>query len=251
MGWGLELDWIDLGGLPLGIVDAVRGPPPRQGLAAPTTTPRSARGCARSSRSAASTTGPRSSGRSPSGGRGSGVRRGGRRDASGVEARPTGRRRFSSTTGTRTPSATSIEALRRCQAYHAADPSLRISLVLNGASPTELATCVPFVERAFAVPYSSFGAEDGDPRRALRGVPRDWDHVVHHPASIDPEQQRFEGLQALLRGRAAALPRSPERGCHRRRRRLPTRRTRSCASTCRTRRESRPHVSSAGGRRSR
>ena len=88
-----------------------------------------------------------------------------------------------------------VEALRRCQAYHAADPLLRISLVLNGASPTELATCVPCVERAFPVPYSSFGAEDGDPRRALRGVPRDWDHVVHHPASIDPEQQRFEGLR--------------------------------------------------------
>jgi len=88
-----------------------------------------------------------------------------------------------------------IEALRRCQAYHAADPSLRVSLVLNGASPTELASCVPFVEQAFAVPYSSFGPSREDPRKALRGVPRDWDHVVHHPASVDPEQQRFVGLQ--------------------------------------------------------
>jgi hypothetical protein len=92
-----------------------------------------------------------------------------------------------------------IEALRRCQAYHAADPSLRISLVLNGASPTELASCVPFVERAYAVPYSSFGASGDDPRRALRGVPRDWDQVVHHPASVDPEQARFEGLQRYYR----------------------------------------------------
>ena len=88
-----------------------------------------------------------------------------------------------------------IEALRRCQAYHAGDPSLRISLVLNGASPTELASCVPFVERTYAVPYASFGAPGDDPRKALRGVPREWDHVAHHPASVEPEQQRFEGLQ--------------------------------------------------------
>jgi hypothetical protein len=88
-----------------------------------------------------------------------------------------------------------IEALRRCQAYHAADPSLRISLVLNGASPVELASCAPFVERAYAVPYTGFGTPDGDPRTALRGVPRRWDHVVHHPASIDPGQSRYEGLR--------------------------------------------------------
>lgn len=88
-----------------------------------------------------------------------------------------------------------IEALRRCQAYHAADPTLRISLVLNGASPTDLATCVPFVERVYAVPYTSFGRPAGNPKAALRGVPRRWDYVVHHPASVDPEQQRFAGLK--------------------------------------------------------
>ena len=88
-----------------------------------------------------------------------------------------------------------IEALRRCQGYHACDPALRISLVLNGASPTELAGFVPFVERAFAIPYTSFGAIEGDPRGALRGVPRDWDHVVHHPAATDPFEARFEGLR--------------------------------------------------------
>jgi hypothetical protein len=88
-----------------------------------------------------------------------------------------------------------IEALRRCQAYHAADPTLRISLVLNGASPVELASCVPFVERAYGVPYTSFGIADGNPKAALRGVPRLWDHVVHHPAAIDPGQSRYEGLR--------------------------------------------------------
>ena len=88
-----------------------------------------------------------------------------------------------------------IEALRRCQGYHVQDPELRIALVLNRASPTELATCAPFVSEIFGVPYTSFGAPVGSPRRALRRVPRDWDHVVHHPAATDPAEQRFEGLQ--------------------------------------------------------
>jgi hypothetical protein len=88
-----------------------------------------------------------------------------------------------------------IEALRRCQAYHAADPSLRISLVLNGASPVELASCVPFVERVYPVPYTSFGTPEGNPKAALRGVPRRWDHVARHPASVEEWHDRFEGLR--------------------------------------------------------
>lgn len=88
-----------------------------------------------------------------------------------------------------------IEALRHCQGYHACDPELRVHLVLNGAAPVELAGCVPFVERAYAIPYTSFGPVEGDPRAALRGVPRDWDHVVHHPSTLDPEEDRFAGLR--------------------------------------------------------
>jgi hypothetical protein len=88
-----------------------------------------------------------------------------------------------------------IEALRRCQGYHACDPVLRPSLVLNGASPVELVLCAPFVDQAFAVSYTSFGAPAGDPKRALRRIPRDWDYVLHHPAAGDPEEVRFEGLQ--------------------------------------------------------
>ena len=88
-----------------------------------------------------------------------------------------------------------IEALRRCQGYSACNPDLRVSLVLNGASPTELAPCAPFVTEAFAVPYTSFGVPVGSPRRALRRIPRNWDHVVHHPAATDPAQLRFEGLR--------------------------------------------------------
>ena len=88
-----------------------------------------------------------------------------------------------------------IEALRRCQGYYACDPSLRIALVLNGAAPLELARCAPFVAEAYGVPYTNFGTPGGSPRRALRAVPRDWDYVVHHPAATDPAQVRFEGLR--------------------------------------------------------
>jgi hypothetical protein len=91
-----------------------------------------------------------------------------------------------------------IEALRRCQGYHAADPAVRPSLVLNGASPAELAGCVPFVAGVFAVPYTSFGKAEGRPRSALRGVPRDWDYVLRHPFSTDPDHARFEGFQAYV-----------------------------------------------------
>ena len=88
-----------------------------------------------------------------------------------------------------------IEALRRCQGYHACDPELRIALVLNRASPTELAACAPFVSEVYGVPYTSFGVPVGSPRRALQRVPRDWDFVVHHPGATDPADQRFEGLR--------------------------------------------------------
>jgi hypothetical protein len=88
-----------------------------------------------------------------------------------------------------------VEALRRCQGYHAGDPDLRIALVLNRASPTELAACAPFVSEVYGVPYTSFGVPVGSPRRALRRVPRDWEFVVHHPAATDPEEYRFEGLR--------------------------------------------------------
>ena len=99
-----------------------------------------------------------------------------------------------------------VEALRRCLGYHAADPQLRISLVLNGASPIELASCAPFVESVFAVPYTSFGRPEGRPRAALGGIPRDWDYVVHHPAAFDPAAGTLRRAEALLRGLRASLP---------------------------------------------
>jgi hypothetical protein len=88
-----------------------------------------------------------------------------------------------------------VEALRVCLGYKAADPSLRISLVLNGASPMELIRAAPFVERAYAVRFTSFGAVEGSPSRALRRIPRDWDHVAHHHASADAGHDGFAGLR--------------------------------------------------------
>jgi hypothetical protein len=88
-----------------------------------------------------------------------------------------------------------IEALRRCQGYHACDPTLRLGLVLNAASPVELVRCAPFVHDVFPVGYTSFGTPDGDPRAALARIPREWDYVLRHPATLDPDQVRFEGLR--------------------------------------------------------
>ena len=88
-----------------------------------------------------------------------------------------------------------IEALRVCHGYHACDPALPIALVLNGAAPTELVSCAPFVRETFAVPYTSFGTPVGDPRRALARVPREWEYVVHHPAATDAAEARFAGLR--------------------------------------------------------
>ena len=150
----------------------------------------------RSSPNGASTTGARSSARLRPGGRGSADHRGSPDDGS-----PGGRTRPAASTDLLVDHWYShavghvIEALRRCQGYAACDPELRISLVLNGASPTELAPCAPFVAETFGVPYTSFGVPVGSPRRALRRIPRDWDHVVHHPAATDPAQLRFEGLR--------------------------------------------------------
>ncbi len=88
-----------------------------------------------------------------------------------------------------------IEALRRCQGYHACDPTLQISLVLNASSPHELVGCAPFVHEVFAVPYTGFGSPDRNPRAALRPIPRDWDYVLHHPCTSDPNEARYEGLR--------------------------------------------------------
>jgi hypothetical protein len=88
--------------------------------------------------------------------------------------------------------------LRICLGYHAADPSLRIGLLLNGATPAELADCCPFIERSYAVEYVDFLGRVGDPDAALAGVPPEWDYVVDNWRAHEPEQLRFEGVRLFF-----------------------------------------------------
>ncbi len=88
-----------------------------------------------------------------------------------------------------------VEALRYCLGYHRADPSRRISLLLNGATATELAGLCPFVERTYAVPYTDLLGRWGHAEASLGGVPRAWDDVVEDGRARQPWQlDAFPGL---------------------------------------------------------
>ena len=126
-----------------------------------------------------------------------------------------------------------IEALRRCQAYHACDPALRVALVLNGASPLELARCATFVDEVFGVPYTSFGRVEGISRRALRCDPTRLG-LRRPPPGVRRRLARAPVRQAspLLRGGEETLPgadRDRDRRAPRRRRTSPGS---ACASSC-------------------
>jgi hypothetical protein len=92
-----------------------------------------------------------------------------------------------------------IEALRYALGYHRASPDLRISLVLNGRAPTELADLVPYVETTYAIGGSlDFDfLHGGDARQAIAHIPRDWDYVV------DDARRDYPGLRAMFPGMAA------------------------------------------------
>ncbi len=88
-----------------------------------------------------------------------------------------------------------IEALRRCLGYRAANPRARIALVLNEATPVELASCCRFIDEVYPVPFTDFLDERSDAGAALAGVPRDWDYVVENHRVADPGHQRFAGFR--------------------------------------------------------
>jgi hypothetical protein len=89
-----------------------------------------------------------------------------------------------------------IEALRYCLGYHHADPSLEINLLLNGATPSELAELCPFIRRTYAVAFTGFLDAATDPEPALRAVPREWDYVVDDHRGREPEQlANYAGLR--------------------------------------------------------
>src|SRR5262249_20817480 len=65
-----------------------------------------------------------------------------------------------------------IEALRYALAYHAADPSREIGVLLPSNSPWELAAFCPFVHGVYAV-----SPRLSDLPGSLEGVPRAWDDL--------------------------------------------------------------------------
>jgi hypothetical protein len=89
-----------------------------------------------------------------------------------------------------------IEALRYCLGYHRADPSMYISLLLNGATPTELADLCPFIHRTYSVGFTGFRDAVTDPAPAVRDISREWDYVVDDHRSRQPDQlANYAGLR--------------------------------------------------------
>jgi hypothetical protein len=88
-----------------------------------------------------------------------------------------------------------VEALHRCHGYHAADPSLEISLVLNAESPVRLAEFCPFVAAAYGVAHP-FVESCADSMSRLAGVPRHWDWILDDPRRRQELQLRkFPGMR--------------------------------------------------------
>jgi len=91
-----------------------------------------------------------------------------------------------------------VEGLRYALGYHAANPDWKVSLLLNAATPTELAGCCPFVERVYAVPFNDFVHLTADPAAALAAVPRRWDYVVQNHRVREASHDRFAGFRAFF-----------------------------------------------------
>ncbi len=90
-----------------------------------------------------------------------------------------------------------IEALRRCQGYHACDPTLR-----PRARPERRVarSSSPAARRSSTRSSPSRTRRSAAPRAIRAGrsaaIPRDWDYVVHHPAVGRPRTSaRFDGLR--------------------------------------------------------
>lgn len=93
-----------------------------------------------------------------------------------------------------------IEALRYCLGYHRANPAIRVSLLLNGATPAELAELCPFIEQTYAVSFTELLDATGDPLEALSSVPRTWDYIVDDARGRQPDQlASFAGLDRFYK----------------------------------------------------
>ena len=82
-----------------------------------------------------------------------------------------------------------VEALQYCVGHVAAVPGREVSVLLNAATPTELAAWCPAVSAVFPVDGPFLEADPAAAQR-LAAVPRDWDWVVddtrrHQPFQLD------------------------------------------------------------------
>lgn len=119
-----------------------------------------------------------------------------------------------------------IEALHHAYAVWAADPTREVSVLLNAATPTELAGCCPWLAGAYPV-AAPFVEPAPDAAASLAGVPREWDRILDDPRRHQPVQQElFAGMRdhyaasdRLLTARAGRRPLGyppPTRERHRR-----------------------------------
>jgi hypothetical protein len=88
-----------------------------------------------------------------------------------------------------------IEALHYCHGYHRADPELRIGLVLNADSPTDLARLCPFISDVYPVVVDVF--DPSPDLGSLDAIPTGWDWVVDDDRGHQaPQRAMFPGLAA-------------------------------------------------------
>lgn len=88
-----------------------------------------------------------------------------------------------------------IEALHHAMAVYQADRSRQVSVLVNAASPTELAACCPFLTATYAV-HAPFVEAAPDADLSLEHVPTQWDWVLDDPRRHQPLQlDLFAGMR--------------------------------------------------------
>ncbi len=121
-----------------------------------------------------------------------------------------------------------VEALQYCVGHAAAVPGREVSVLLNAATPTELATWCPAVSAVFPVD-GPFLEPDPAAAQRLAAVPRDWDWVVDdtrrhqsfqlglfpgmrdHYAASDAHLRTRRGRSVVGADRVGYLPHQPVR----------------------------------------
>jgi len=75
-----------------------------------------------------------------------------------------------------------VEAIQHAHGYHAANPDLAISLLLNAdaGKAVQLTEGCPWLADVYTVSLTELGTQ-GQQAPSLRAVPQTWDYVVHDP----------------------------------------------------------------------